>query len=152
MRKGFTLIEVLIVLSIIGILAAILTIRATNLGPEAKNKRAYADLKNIKTAVEAYIVDTGKLPSTTGNSDDLEAALTNASRRLIDYIPDDVWKTTVKYGYATDTGGSYYCLYSVGKDGAASITVASTDQGTVSGGGTDDIWVSNCKTNNQQLP
>jgi len=153
MKKGFTLIEILLVLAVIGVLAAALMLRATTLGPDAKNKRAENDLRLIKLAVEAYIADEGKLPTYANDSDALENALTNASKRLIDYIPNDPWGTG-KYGYKTDGGNppTYYVIYSVGKNGAANISVTTTGGGTVSDGDTDDIWVSNCKTNNSQMP
>ena len=152
MKKGFTLIEILIVLAVIGILASALILRAVSLGPDAKNKRAVNDLRLIKLAIESYVAETGILPS-TGDSTALENALVNASKRLIDYIPNDPWGTG-KYGYKTDGGTTpeYYCIYSVGKNGTASISVNSSDKGTVSGGDTDDIWMSNCKINNQQIP
>ncbi len=152
MKKGFTLIEVLLVLAAIGLLAGILMVRATTLGPESKNKKAYTDLRNIKLAVEAYVADTGKLPTETNNSTDLENALTNASKRLIDYIPNDPWGTG-KYGWSrTASPDNYYVIYSVGENGSTSIAVSATNGGTVSGGDANDIWVSNCRNNNNQLP
>jgi type II secretory pathway pseudopilin PulG len=142
----------------LGVLAAALMLRAVNLGPDAKNKRAENDLRLIKLACEAYIADTGKLPS-TGDSTALENALVNASKRLIDYIPDDPWKTTgtdKKYGYKTDGGNppTYYVIYSVGKNGAEEITgVSASSGGEVQvSDTTDDIWVSNCRKKNSNMP
>jgi type II secretory pathway pseudopilin PulG len=140
------------VLAVIGVLAAALMVRAVNLGPDAKNKRAENDLRLIKLAIEAYIADTGRLPDAT-DADQLEVRLTNASKRLIDYIPNDPWGTE-KYGYATDGGNppTYYVIYSVGKNGVSNISVTTANGGTVNDGDSDDIWVSNCKTNNSQMP
>jgi type II secretion system protein G len=154
MKKGFTLIEILIVLAVIGVLAAALMVRAVNLGPDAKNKRAENDLRLIKLAIEAYIADTGRLPDAT-DADQLEVRLTNASKRLIDYIPNDPWGTE-KYGYATDGGNppTYYVIYSVGKNGVEEITgVSASSGGEVQvSDTTDDIWVSNCRKKNSNMP
>ncbi|MCM8833180.1 MAG: type II secretion system protein GspG [Candidatus Omnitrophica bacterium] len=128
-------------------------VRAVNLSPEAKNKRAFSDLRNIKLAVEAYVADYGILPTTSNNTSDLENALVNAKTRLIDYIPNDPWDTSNKYRWQrTASPDNYYVIYSVGSDGSSSINVTSTNGGTVNNGGTDDIWVSNCRNNNSQLP
>ena len=155
MKKGFTLIEILIVLAVIGVLAAALMVRAVNLGPDAKNKRAENDLRLIKLAVEAYVADEGKLPAYANSSDDLENALVNASKRLIDYIPNDPWGTG-KYKYKTDGGNppTYYVIYSVGKNGAEEITGVSASSGgeVQASDTTDDIWVSNCRKKNSNMP
>ena len=53
-QKGFTLIELLIVVAIIGILAAIAIPQFAEYRKKAFNSAAQSDLKNAKTAVEAY--------------------------------------------------------------------------------------------------
>lgn len=53
-QKGFTLIEVLIVASVIGILAAIALPQFSGYQIRAKNKAAQSDLRNLKTTLEAF--------------------------------------------------------------------------------------------------
>lgn len=56
-RKGFTLIELMIVVAIIGILAAIAIPQFSSYRTRAFNSAAISDLKNLATAQEAYYVD-----------------------------------------------------------------------------------------------
>ncbi len=61
-RKGFTLIELLIVVAIIGILAAIAIPQFAAYRMRGYNAGAQADLKNFKTAMEAYYADNQTYP------------------------------------------------------------------------------------------
>ena len=61
-EKGFTLIELLIVVAIIGILAAIAIPQFASYRAKAYNSSAQSDLKNAKTAMEAYYADNQEYP------------------------------------------------------------------------------------------
>ena len=61
-QKGFTLIELLIVVAIIGILAAIAIPQFASYRQKAYNSAAQSDLKNLKTAMEAYYADNQEYP------------------------------------------------------------------------------------------
>ncbi|GFO66745.1 pilus assembly protein [Geomonas limicola] len=62
-NKGFTLIELLIVVAIIGILAAIAIPQFSSYRAKAYNSASNADLKNLKTGMEAYMADKQEYPS-----------------------------------------------------------------------------------------
>ena len=64
-QKGFTLIELMIVIAIIGILAAIAIPQFTQYKAKSYNAAAKADLKNAYTAAQAYFADN---PSGTVNA------------------------------------------------------------------------------------
>ncbi len=64
-RAAFTLIELLIVVAIIGILAAIAVPNFLNAQIRAKVSRAQADLRTIRTAVQAYALDHDGPPANT---------------------------------------------------------------------------------------
>ncbi|MBD3265309.1 prepilin-type N-terminal cleavage/methylation domain-containing protein [bacterium] len=61
-KKAFTLIELLIVVAIIGILAAIAVPNFLNAQVKAKVSRVYSDLRSLGTAIEMYRVDNNAYP------------------------------------------------------------------------------------------
>jgi len=63
MVRGFTLIEVLIVLAVIAALLSIVTPIALNAVAQAKAAQVAANFRNIRTAVESYIYTTGETPN-----------------------------------------------------------------------------------------
>ena len=142
-KGGFTLIEMLMVILIIGFLVGILAIRASDVGADAKKKAVAADLKSLKAAVEIYYVGYSCFPSNDAN---WESELVGATPRLIDEVPNDPFRQGNDYIYSRDDDGkALYVISSTGPNGATMIyctgdAVIDTDE--------DDIWVSNCKTNN----
>jgi len=61
-KKGFTLIELLIVVAIIAILAAIAIPNFLEAQTRSKVSRAQADMRNLSTALESYVVDRNHYP------------------------------------------------------------------------------------------
>jgi general secretion pathway protein G len=102
-NKGFTLIELMVVIAILGILAAIAIPKVSDSITLAKTAKLQADLHTIATAMAMYEADTGKIP--TG---DLEAALVPSSgKRYLQTMPvppDLSTPTTYKDGYDATTG------------------------------------------------
>ncbi len=62
-RSGFTLVEIMIVVAIIGLLAAIVLPSFQKARLEAQNKRARNDVRVLATAFEQLSMDTGQWPS-----------------------------------------------------------------------------------------
>ncbi len=62
--KGFTLIEILIVVSIIGLLAVLIAPRLIGHLGQAKRIKASADIQTLSSAIELYAVDNNKPPTT----------------------------------------------------------------------------------------
>ncbi|HPZ18352.1 MAG TPA: prepilin-type N-terminal cleavage/methylation domain-containing protein [Fervidobacterium sp.] len=65
MKKGFTLVELLIVLAVIAALMAVATPMALNAVKQAKASQVAQNLQNIKTAVENYVSTERTLPNAT---------------------------------------------------------------------------------------
>lgn len=64
LRKGFTLIELMIVVVIVGILATLLIPRIMDRPEEARRIKAKADIKSIESALKLYKLDNGSYPTT----------------------------------------------------------------------------------------
>jgi len=63
-HKGFTMIELMVVIVILGILAAIIAPRLVGRTDEARITKARVDITNLETALKLYKLDNGVYPTT----------------------------------------------------------------------------------------
>ena len=139
--KGFTLIELMVVIAIILILALIAVPAYRNMQIRAKKARVQEDLRNIATALEAFYVDWNQYPSDSGTAwineltggNEGSGATVNVSGNTtatgedapivyIKHIPDDPFApagaASKAYHYdVDDSDSSIWYLWSVGPDG-----------------------------------
>ena len=117
-KKGFTLIEILIVVVIIGVLSGLM-LRVINVGDVRKktqDSQRIADLKKIQTALELYFVDNRTYPVSANwtditGTDSISNLLKN--NNYINQIPTDPKAATVgDYKYKS-SGGVYYLISAV---------------------------------------
>jgi len=122
--KGFTLIELMLVVIIIGALVAMVMPRLTGRGEQARVAAAKADIQaNIATALKLYELDNGEFPSSTEGLTGLlvkSASANNWRGPYLEKSPIDPWGREYKYKSPGDHRQSDYDLYSLGKDGVES--------------------------------
>lgn len=120
---GFTLIELMVVIVILGILAAIIAPRIVGRTDEAKVTEAKVQIKNFETALKLYKLDNGFYPTTEQGLEALitkpEAGRIPASWREGGYlekkkVPSDPWGTA--YVYASPGQNGDYDILSYGAD------------------------------------
>lgn len=80
-RRGFTLIELMVVIAIIIILAAVAIPNYLNMTERAKKSRVASDFAAVATALESYKTDWGQYPLST--SDTATEPLTTATSSLV---------------------------------------------------------------------
>ncbi len=136
-KKGFTILELLIVIAVIAILVGIALPRFKGMRDEGNYARAKGELRTLQTGVESYYIHSGSYPAS-----DTLSVLTTASPTIISALPTDPFTSGSNYGYKKSANGNYYVIYSVGVGGTATITGIS-DAGALSGSAGDDIYVSN---------
>ncbi|MBI4358373.1 MAG: type II secretion system major pseudopilin GspG [Candidatus Omnitrophica bacterium] len=124
LAAGFTLIELMLVVIIIGALVAMVLPRLAGRSEQARVQTAQADISsNIATGLKLYELDNGSYPST---SEGLNALLTrpgnakNWNGPYLEKKPTDPWGRDYQY----ESPGSHrphdYDLFSLGKDGQMS--------------------------------
>jgi general secretion pathway protein G len=123
-QKGFTLIEIMVVIVILGILASIIAPRLMGRTDEAKIVKAKVDIKMLETALDLYKMDNGVYPDTEQGLQALveqpETGTVPKNWREGGYlkkarVPKDPWDND--YIYLSPGANGDYDIISYGTDG-----------------------------------
>jgi general secretion pathway protein G len=114
-RRGFTLVELLVVVAIIGLLSGIVLRLSGYASGKSDRSRAMADLEKIRNALEEYRVINGAYYPASGTA--TNDAFTNAMSKCetgLRFV--DPWGRPYRYEYVAQF---QYRLFSLGPDGIA---------------------------------
>lgn len=111
-QNGFTIVELLIVIVVIGILAAITIVAYSGVQSKARDTARTSDIKQVQKALELYYVDVGNYPAV--GTDNSGYALSTLSTALVpQYMPripnDPIQTGSANYQYVRGSlaQGSY---------------------------------------------
>jgi general secretion pathway protein G len=117
-QAGFTLIEIMIVVVILGVLAALVVPKIMSRPDQARHTAAKADIKSIGLALNMFRADNGFYPTSAEGLASLVQAPPRAKRfnpeGYLSKVPVDPWGN--EYRYVGD-GGRNFVIISLGADG-----------------------------------
>jgi general secretion pathway protein G len=120
--RGFTLIEIMVVVIIIGLLAAVIVPSVLKRVDDAKVTKAKEDIQSLETALTLYYVDNSKYPTSEQGLGALVQQPTDPTIKnwkpggYIERVSKDPWGNDYQYVFP-GTHGKAYDLFSLGADG-----------------------------------
>ena len=131
--RGFTLIEIMVVIVILGVLAALIVPRVMNRPDEARAIAAKQDVAAIMQALKLYRLDNNRYPTTEQGLAALVArpqagAVPNNWKQTLEKLPKDPWGNA--YQYLNPGIHGEIDVLSLGADGQPGGTGADADIGS----------------------
>lgn len=111
-ERGFTLIEILIVVAIIGLIASIVTPNLLSRFEGSKSEIAKAQVETLSAAVQSFYIDMGHCPATLADLIKLNDPKWRGPYLSKSEIPTDPWKR--EYQYKCPGEHERFDLYSLG--------------------------------------
>ncbi len=143
--QGFSLVEILVVLVIIGLLVSIVAPNVLRRADEARVQKVQADFKNIETALKLYRLDNFAYPTTEQG---LQALVEKPNidplprnwkaGGYLEAMPADPWGRNYLYLSPAEFGSGDYDIYSLGADGVTGGEDQNADLGNWMKGAEDE--------------
>jgi general secretion pathway protein G len=119
-KNGFTLVELMVVIFIVGLLATVVIINVLPSQDKAMVQKAKADIAILSQAMETYRLDNLTYPDTSQGLNALVAPPAGApgarTEGYIKKLPNDPWGRPYQYSVPGKAGA--FDIYSLGADGA----------------------------------
>ncbi len=135
-QAGFSLIEIMVVIVIIGLLVAIVAPNVLERADEARIQKVKADFKNFETALKLYKLDNFAYPT---SEQGLRALVEKPTQDpvprnwkqggYVDNLPDDPWGRAYLYLSPAELGHGDYDIYTLGADGVTGGEKENADLG-----------------------
>ena len=130
-RAGFTLVEMLVVLAIIGLIVGLAAPRVFNQLAHAKTRTAKVQIESLKSALDLFYLDSGRYPTTSEGLAALIVRPSNAGVWNGPYVkstavPQDPWNHEYLY-QSPGKDGRVYEIVSLGADGRDGGTGSAAD-------------------------
>jgi general secretion pathway protein G len=121
-RSGYTLLEMILVLTIMGLLAGLVIYNLVGVGDTAKVQKAETDVLGFKEMLAAYQLESGTLPTTEQGLSALWVKPTAEPipqrwRAMLDHEIDDPWGHPYQYRNPGKRNPDKYDVFSMGPDG-----------------------------------
>jgi general secretion pathway protein G len=121
-EAGFTLLELLVVLAILGLLIGLVAPRVLGILGTAKEKIAQQSIERLGTVLDIYKLDVGSYPTTEQGLEALLARPPDVAHWNGPYLkgsklPEDPWGHPFLYRSPSERPGYEYDLYSLGPTG-----------------------------------
>lgn len=113
-RNGFTLVELMVVLVIIGLLATVVMINVLPSQDKAMTTKAKADIATLSQAMEMYRLDTMRYPASL---DALRQPRPGGGSSFVRSLPQDPWGRPYQMT-VPGRDGAPFDIFSLGADGA----------------------------------
>jgi general secretion pathway protein G len=135
LQRGFTLVEIMVVVVIIGVLGALVVPKLLNRTSEARVTAARTDISSLMQALKLYKLDNQRYPTTEQGLKSLVEKPTSGPQAngwktggYVDKLPNDPWGNPYQYLYPGVKGE--VDIFSLGADGQPGGVDADADVGS----------------------